>query len=139
MKKLLLVLVLVFPVVAAFAQTQPSGTVERVDVEGIPNETLGPDLRSALRELVGKPYDAQAASQLAARIESQVPNVLAAPRAIVGPTPGSIRLVFVVARTAPGGPDSNVNSQYTVESVEVKGLMRPQYSDAIYEDMQKLV
>ena len=43
------------------------------------------------------------------------------------------------AQTPAEGADTNVNSQYIVESVEVRGLLRSQYSDALYDDMQKMV
>lgn len=138
-------LLLIVPVSAVMGQTQtavsPDGIVERVEIAGIASQRLSTDLREAMQKLVGQRYDASAAEQLANRIQNELPGMVAAPRILSGTDATHIRVAFVVARssTAPLGPDSNVNSQYTVESVEVKGLERSQYSTAIYEEMQKLV
>jgi Omp85 superfamily domain len=146
MKNFLLLLFLTCASVsAALAQGAPQlpagGTIENVQVTGIPESSLSEDLRNSLQTFVGQQYDPQAATRFAARIEGEVPDVLVAPRLLAGSDSTHVRLVFVVARSVPGGtePDSNVNSQYTVESVEVKGLQRSRYSDAVYEDMQHMV
>jgi Omp85 superfamily domain len=146
MKNLLLLFLACTSVSGALAQAAPQvapagGTIENAQVTGIPEESLSEELRDSLKAFVGQRYDPQAATQFAARIEREVSDVLVAPRVLAGSDAGRVRLVFVVARTVPGGtePDSNVNSQYTVESVEVKGVPRSRYSDAIYEDMQKMV
>ena len=138
-------LVLIASVSAVMGQTQTAasstGIVERAEIAGIANQRLSADLRDAIQKLAGQRYDAVAAEQLANRIQGEVPGMVAAPRILAGADAAHVRVVFVVARSssAPAGPDSNVNSQYTVEAVEVKGLERSQYSTAIYEDMQKMV
>jgi hypothetical protein len=90
---------------------------------------------------VGQRYDAKAVEDFAARIEREVPDVLAAPRVLAGSESARVRLVFVIASAVPGETeqDSNVNSQYTVEAVEVRGVDRSQYSNATYEEMQAMV
>jgi len=138
-------LLLLATVSAVMGQTQtaatPNGIVERVEIAGIANQRLSADLRDAISKLNGQRYDAASAEQLANRIQSELPGMVAAPRILAGADATHVRVVFVVAQSssAPGGPDSNVNSQYTVEAVEVKGLERSQYSTAIYEEMQKMV
>lgn len=138
MKNLTLFFVLLVTVLPAMGQTQ---TVDRVEIAGVPTQRLSSDLRDAIQKLVGQPYNTAAAEQLANRIQGEVPGMVAAPRTLAGADASHIRVVFVVApsSSAPTGPDSNVNSQYTVETVEVKGLTRSQYSTAIYEEMQKMV
>jgi outer membrane protein assembly factor BamA len=145
MKRLYLLLLLVSasiadaaPPAVLQASTQ-RGTIENVQITGVSDESLSQDLRNSIQTLVGQQYDADAAAGLAARIEREVPDVVAAPRVQAGSSPGSVRLIFVVAHAESAEVDANVNSQYTVESVEVIHLDRSQYSDAIYQDMQKMV
>jgi hypothetical protein len=124
------------------AQVPAEGaTIESAQVTGVPEESLSVDLRDALRMFVGQRYDAKAAADFAARVEREVPDVLAAPRVLAGSESARVRLVFVIASAVPGETeqDSNVNSQYTVEAVEVRGADRSQYSNAIYEEMQEMV
>jgi hypothetical protein len=133
-----LVLLLTFAVPAV---GQAQGIIDGVEIAGVDNQRLSPDLRDAIRALTGQRYDSASAEQLATRIQDEVPGTVAAPRVLAGAEAGRVRLVFVVAHSssAPGGPDSNVNSQYVVETVEVKGLERSRYSNAIHEEMQKMV
>jgi hypothetical protein len=119
----------------ALAQTQ--GIIDSVEIAGVDNQQLSAELRDAIRGLTGQTYNTAVADQLATRIENEIPGTLAAHRVVAAPAAGRVRVVFVVARST--GDDSNVNSQYVVESVEVKGLDRSQYSNAIHEEMQKMV
>src|SRR5262245_41108468 len=137
MKNLFLPLFLMCASVSALAQgtaqlPAAGGTIESAQVTGISESSLSEELRDFLKAFVGQRYDPQAATQFAARIEREVPDALVAPRVLTGSDASRVRLVFVVARSVPE-PDSNVNSQYTVESVEVKGLPRSRYSNAVYE------
>jgi len=136
---MLVLLVLMFVTRAIFAQTP--ATIEKVEITGISDQLLSAELRDAVQKLNGQRYDAQAAEQLANRIQTEVKDVVAAARTQPGTQAGRVRLVFVVARSGADSEssDTNVNSQYTVESVEVKGLLRSQYSEALYDDMQSMV
>ena len=124
---------------AVFAQT--AATIEKVEITGISDQLLSADLRDSIQKLNGQRYDVQAAEQLANRIQSEVKDVVAAARTQPGTQAGRVRLVFVVAHSTPDSEstDTNVNSQYTVESVEVKGLLRSQYSDKLYDELQNMV
>jgi outer membrane protein assembly factor BamA len=135
----LLFLILLLSTSAVWGQSP--AIVETVEVAGISNQRLSADLGDAIRRLVGQRYDAAAADRLANRIQGELPGMVAAVRIVPGADAARVRVVFVVAQSssAPAGPDSNVNSQYTVESVEVKGLERSMYSTAIHEEMQKMV
>ena len=140
-----LILVFLVSSVAATAQTPPGtpaqGMVEKVEIAGIDDQRLSRDLRDSIQKLTGERYDPAGGLQLANRIQSEIPGVVAAPRVLPGADAAHVRVVFVVAQSslAPAGPESNVNSQYVVEAVEVKGLERSQYSNAIYEEMQRMV
>src|SRR6185369_14751110 len=78
---------------------------------------------------------------IASRIQNEQAESIAAVKTLPGTQPSRVRLVFVVAKKSneSDGADSNVNSQYTVESVEVKGIKRNLYSDALYDDLQKMI
>ena len=133
---------------ASSSNTPPTGAIERVEISGVPEQSLSSSLREDLQKLVGQLYDAKIASKFADRIQSELAHYLAAPRTIPGTQPDKLRLVFVVARAADEGVVSlwlndelkvNINAQYTVESVELDGVPRSQVSDALYADMQKMV
>jgi len=130
-----------FALICGSVMAQTAATIEKVEVSGIPEQTLSSGLRDAMQKLAGQPFDSQTAEDLAQRIQNEQTDSIAAVKTVPGTQPSRVRLVFVVARKSnePEGPDSNVNSQYTVESVEVKGIKRNLYSDALYDDMQKMI
>jgi len=135
----LLFLILIATTLPAVAQTPaPPRIVESVEVVGIPTQRLSAELRTAINGLAGQPYDGTAVPAILNRIQDEIQGTIAAQRSLNGADAAHMRLVLVVATTA-GAGDSNVNSQYTVEAVEVKGLERSQYSTAIYDEMQKMV
>lgn len=128
--------------------TAPNAAIEKVEISGVPEQSLSSGLREDLQKLVGQLYDATIASQFADRIQSELAHYLAAPRTIPGTQPDKLRLVFVVARAADDAEVAlfvndelkvNINAQYTVESVEFDGVPRSQVSDGLSTDIQKMV
>lgn len=125
----------------------PSTPIEKVEISGVPEQSLSSSLRDDLQKLVGQLYDATIASQFVDRIQSELSQYIAAARTIPGTQPDHVRLVFVVARTSDeigalsisNDQKININAQYTVEAVEFEGLPRAAISDALYADMQKMV
>src|SRR5688572_24672494 len=83
---LLLLLTLALP-----ATGQTPGIVDTVEIAGIDNQQLSPELRAAIRGLTGQPYNAANADQLATRIQNEIPGVVAAPRVLTGPEAGRVR------------------------------------------------
>ncbi len=115
-------------------------TVERVELSGISEDRLTPGLREDLHRLEGQKYESQAAEQLAARIQSELPDHVAAPKTLDGTQAGKVRLVFVVGEIS--GDDSlssNINQRYPVASVEIEGVARAIVSDLLYDEMQRMV
>src|SRR5262245_11457848 len=113
---------------AAFGQAEqksnPAGqTIERVEVSGISEDRLTAELRGDLHRLEGQRYESQAAEQLAARIQSELPDHVAAAKTMDGTQSGRVRLLFVVAE-APDDLGSNINQRYPVASVEIEGVPR---------------
>ena len=106
---------------------QDAKTIEAVELEGvIDEEMLSPALQEELHKLVGQPYDARTAGDLAERIRKELPRFVTASILSPGAQPDSVRVVFVVSR-------------FLVESVEIDGAPRSKVSDELYADMQKMV
>jgi len=118
-----------------------NSVIESANITGVPEQNISEPLRESIGALVGQRYDAEVAERLANQIQAELPDTVAAFRTQAGTSPDRVRLVFVVARSteATAAADSNVNSQYTVETVEVKGVDRSRYSNALYDEMQKMV
>jgi hypothetical protein len=139
MRRTLLLSILVLIPVMAFSQTNP--IISKVEIAGVPEQTLSAGLRDTMQKLVGQRYESTAVDPIIKQIESEQPEFIVATRTLSDTEDGRIKLMFVLAPKSTGGAasDSNVNSRYVVESVEVKGVTRNQYSDAIYDDMQNLI
>lgn len=124
--------------VLAIGQIVP--TISKIEVAGFPEQSLSVDLRDSMQKLVGQRYDAEAVDPILRRIESERPDFLVATRTLADTEPGRITLVFVMApKTAGTAADINVNSQYIVESAEVKGVTPDQYSVALHDEIQNMV
>ena len=137
MKTLFLSLMLMIPTMA-IGQIVP--TISKIEVAGFPEQSLSVDLRDEMQKLVGQRYEAEAVDPILRRIESERPDFVVATRTLADTEPGRITLVFVMAPKTPGAAaDSNVNSQYIVESAEVKGVTPDQYSVALHDEIQNMV
>lgn len=138
MKTLFLSLMLMIPVLA-IGQIVP--TISKIEIAGASEQVLSTDLRDSMQKLVGQRYDPAIVDPILRRIESELPDYVVATRNIPESDTGLVRLVFVMAPKAPGNAstESNVNSQYVVESVEVKGVTQAQYSSTLQDEMQNMV
>jgi hypothetical protein len=138
MKTLILSLLLMIPVLAS-GQIVP--TISKIEIAGASEQVLSTDLRDSMQKLVGQRYDPSIVDPIHRRIESELPDYVVATRNIPESDTGLVRLVFVMAPKAPGSvsAESNVNSQYIVESVEVKGVTQAQYSSMLHDEMQNMV
>jgi outer membrane protein assembly factor BamA len=139
---LLLVLALCVPSQAAHAQDAdlPEGTViESVDVSGLSIDSLSPGLRRDIDALAGERLNRQRLDELAARIEEEHPDMVAAVRHAPRPN-GQVRVIFLVARISDDGDlVENINTRYTVESVEIKGVPESEISRSLRDRVQALV
>jgi hypothetical protein len=146
MKKRSLLTVLLLGWGGVFAAAQdpppaaPSGTIEAVEISGIPADRLSQTLRDDLQGLRGKPYNAEASAKLADRIQSELPEYVAAVRTVAGTQAGQVRVVFVVAQISESDAlGENINARYPVESVLLEGVPQSQISTALWDEMQKMV
>ena len=117
-----------------------NGVIERVDVSGLPEAKLSDSLRADMQKLVGQPYNAEAASQLAEGVQIEQPEYIAAATPRPGSQPDRIHLVFVVAKIADNEAlKTNINSRYIVDAVEIEGKFKASISDGLNTDLQKMV
>jgi hypothetical protein len=113
--------------------------IESVDLSGLPRDSLSPGLRRELDTLSGEPLDRKRVSEIAARIEGERPDVVAAVRYVARPDDRT-RVIFLVARISDDGSlAENINTRYTVESVGIHGIPESDVSRSLRDRLQALV
>jgi hypothetical protein len=110
--------------------------IESVDVTGVPDSKITGELRRAMQTLVGERFDQSAADEVGFQIQKQVGQRISAIRQIPGSTQDHVKLVFEFSNE---DWNTNVNSRYTVESVELRGASESLISPSLREDLHKLV
>src|SRR5262245_37592211 len=136
----LLLALLAAPIVVA-AQQAPAEPpiIEAAEVSGLALDQLSPGLRQDIDALAGTALDRERVAALAARIEAEHPDVVAASREVTRPD-GRVRVMFLVARISEDtNLVSNINARYTVQSVEITGIDETGISSALRDELQKLV
>ena len=125
---------------AAQEAAAPEGAViESAEVLGLDIDHLSPGLRRDIESLVGGRLDQERVAGLAARIEGERPDVVAAARSLATPA-GKARVAFIAARISDDtGLLSNINARYTVESVEIAGIPEARVSRELRRELQRLV
>ena len=82
--------------IPAFGQAPAASTIEKTEISGISDDKLSAALRADLAKLVGQPYNATNAAQIAERIQSELPEYVAttttAPRRIGRSRPANSRV-----------------------------------------------
>jgi Omp85 superfamily domain len=142
MRTLALLLVLLgLPLLPANAQEAdaPEGAViDTVEMSGFSLDDLSPGLQKDINSLVGAPLSRERLTELAARIEEEQPEVVAAVRSVARPD-GKVRVVFLVGRISDDTSlAENINARYLVESVDLEGAPA-EVSQQLRDDLQKLV
>ena len=139
---LLALLALPFLIVTANAQDTdaPEGAlIKSAQVSGLAFDQLSPGLRQSIDALVGDRLNRERVAALAARIEAEHPDRVAAIRSVAAPD-GEARVVFLVARISDDKDlEANINARYTIESVEIAGVPDANVSQALRDDLQRLV
>src|SRR5262245_37306946 len=105
---LLLILVLFAPWQAAHAQDigapgahaqdvepRDGAIIESVHLSGLSRDSLSPGLRREIETLTGEPLNRERLMEIAARIEGEQPDVVAAVRYVARPD-GQARVIFLV-------------------------------------------
>jgi outer membrane protein assembly factor BamA len=115
-------------------------TVETVEITGIDEDEISEDVREAIHQLAGKPFDQNVADELVVRIQAQDPSFTATVQVNEGSQNNRIKVQFVIEKhRAPQGGDANVNSRYTVERIDVEGFDKDRLSQVIRDEMERLV
>jgi outer membrane protein assembly factor BamA len=121
------------------AEPQDGAVIESVDVSGLPRDQLSPGLRREIDALTGEPLNRQQLTELAGRIEGELPEFVAAVRTIARPG-GQARVIFLLARISDDGSlVENINARYTVESVDISGVPENDISKSLRDRLQTLV
>jgi hypothetical protein len=134
------ILVLLLTAVTAAAQdTEPpeGARIASAQVSGFDITKLSPGLQQDIGKLSGTALNRQLLRDLAARLEAEQPRYVAAIRTTQD-ADGSARVTFVVARIPGQGRDTNINSKYIVDTVEVRGVPDRDISPDLRQDLQTL-
>jgi hypothetical protein len=125
--------------VAQDAVRADGARIESAELSGLPLDALSPGLRRDIESLAGASHYDERVDRLARRIEEEHPDVVAAVRTVPRPD-GQVRLVFLVARISDDSDlVSNINSRYTVESVEISGIPDREISGALRARLEAMV
>lgn len=142
MRTLALLLVLLLTPVVARAQESslPEGTsIAIAEVAGIAIDQLSPGLRRDIDALADSPLNRVRLSDLAGRIETEHPDVVAAVRHVLRPD-GRVHVVFLVARISDSADlESNINARYEVGQVDVSGIDRAAISRDLNDALDALI
>jgi hypothetical protein len=113
--------------------------IEGADLSGLSLDALSPGLQREIDDLAGSQQDDERIDRLARRIEEEHPDVVAAVRTVARPD-NQVRVVFLVARISDSSDlASNINSRYTVESIEIDGIPDDEVSGGLRAQLQALV
>ena len=146
-KYLTLITVVLFSYAIAFAEPRQDaagvnarGVVESAEITGIGEEEISQELREAVHKLIDQRFDQQLADDLVVRIQAEKPEFIATTRLLSGTQPDRVKVTFVVERSnEEPGSESNINSRYTVERVDVQGFDESKLSQTIRDEMKKLI
>jgi hypothetical protein len=117
----------------------PEGTIiTSAHVTGFDIDRLSPGLRDAIRSLASTPLDQTILDALAARLEGERPNHVAAVRTVLDPG-GQARVFFVMGRRDPPDRDGNINDRYIVEEARITGVPDDELTQSLRDDLQALV
>jgi hypothetical protein len=121
------------------AEPPDGALIESVEITGLARDRLSPSLQHDIDELTGAALSRERISALAARIEDEHPDMLAAVRYIARPE-GQARVVFLVGPiSADEAISANINSRYTVERVSITGIDEGRLSASLRDDLHALV
>ena len=146
MRRLLITLIalilLIFPRIGSAQETrvEEKPIIESVEIAGVSEGRISRELRERMQELVGQRFDQLAADEVAFEIQNRLSERISAIRELPGSDAQHIRVVFEVGNVnVDEDRDSNINSRYIVEDVELRGVSESLISDSLLADMRRLV
>jgi Omp85 superfamily domain len=144
MKKLFCLLVFAIPSVSVFGQqaapiVPPNATIEHVELSGLDENKLSPELRADIQKLNGQPYNSQAIDALTQDIQVEFPDYVAAATTQPGSQPDRVRLVVIIAKIADNDAlRNNINSRYIIDAIQFEGVQL-RISDELNTELQNMV
>ena len=113
--------------------------IESAEVTGLALDRLSAELRKDIAALAGARFNREQVDALAARIEAEHPDLVAAARTAPRPD-GRVRVtLLVVPIDDDSGLTANINARYVVERVNVSGIDESRLSQKLRDDLQALV
>jgi hypothetical protein len=142
MTRLVLLLALLCAPISAAAQDAPlhdGDVIAATEISGIARDRLSSALVEDIDALAGAPLSSDRLHALAARIETEHPDMVAAVRDVVL-ADGRVRVVFLVAAI---GDDeelqANINARYVVDRVQVVGIDETRIRQPLRDALQAIV
>ena len=116
----------------------PEGTIiTSAQVTGFDINHLSPGLRQEIRNLAGTPLKQEDLGALAARIEAERPDWVAAVRAVMDPG-GQANVFFVMGRRDVPDRGDNINDRYIVEQADIHGVPETELTAALQDELRAL-
>jgi hypothetical protein len=142
MTRLVLLLALLCAPLSAAAQDAPlhdGAVIAATEISGIARDRLSAALVEDVDALAGAPLSSHRLHALAARIEAEHPDMVAAVRDVVL-VDGRVRVVFLVAAIGDNAElQANINARYIVDRVRVVGVDDARISQPLRDALQAIV
>jgi outer membrane protein assembly factor BamA len=117
--------------------------VQSISIIGAQNYQLSQDLLQAIQRLTGAKLSQPALDDLARRVGNELGESSVSPKVAPGDQPATVKVLLEVSPSgdaqAEAKPELNINSRYTVEDVQLKGVDKHRLSRDIRRDLQKLI
>lgn len=127
------------PLAAAQDELHEGAVIESAEVQGIALDRLSPELRRDIQALADQKLSRDRIADLVTRIETELPDVVAAARDVVR-SDGRVHVIFLIAPIGDQeGLASNINARYTIDRVEIEGIDKSRISSKLRDDLQALV
>src|SRR5712692_2878489 len=121
----------------------PPRIIQSISISGAQNYQLSQELLQRIQALIGHELNQAALDDLAQSVGNELRDYSVTQRVTPGDAPDQVKVVLELApRTesdAAGDTDVNVNSRYTVEDVQVKGVKKDRLSKQLMDDLQHMV
>jgi hemolysin activation/secretion protein len=121
----------------------PQPIVVSISISGAQNYQLSQELLQRIQGLIGHELNQAALDDLAQSVGNELHDYSVTQRVTPGDAPDQVKVVLELApragSDAPTDADVNVNSRYTVEDVQVKGVKKDRLSKQLMDDLQHMV